>query len=68
LADEVEACAAGLRLDSICAVVSRYSKLVPVERAVSRLAPAMGDAAPWMDWIAMRDGRAFSVCVQPCGP
>jgi hypothetical protein len=32
---------------------------VPVERAASRMAPAIGDAAPWMESIAMRVGRGF---------
>jgi hypothetical protein len=58
LAEEVAACAAGLRLDSICAVVSRYSKLVPVDCAASRMAPARyGRArAPLMEQMAMGYG------------
>lgn len=52
--DEVVACAAGLRLDSIRAVVSRYSKLAPVERAASRIAPATrADALAMMESIAI---------------
>jgi hypothetical protein len=39
-ADEVEACADGLKLDSIFAVVSRYSKLISVDCAAWRIAPA----------------------------
>jgi hypothetical protein len=38
-ADDVEACAVGLKLDSIFAVVSRYSKLMPVDCAAWRIAP-----------------------------
>src|SRR5450631_548323 len=54
LADEVVACAAGLRLDSMRAAVSRYSKLAPVERAASRIAPATrADALAMMESIAM---------------
>src|ERR1700709_2408650 len=40
-ADEVEAPAVGLKLDSIFAVASRYSKLVPVVPAACLMAPAM---------------------------
>src|ERR1700676_5506025 len=40
-ADEVEAPAVGLKSDSILAVVSRYSKLVPVVLAACLIAPAM---------------------------
>src|SRR3954453_3818070 len=40
-ADEVEALALGLKLDSIFAVASRYSKLVPVVEAACLMAPAM---------------------------
>src|ERR1700710_1775752 len=40
-ADEVEALAVGLKLDSIFAVASRYSKLVPVVEAACLMAPAM---------------------------
>jgi hypothetical protein len=45
LADEVEACADGLKLDSIFAVVSRYSKLIPVDCAAWRIAPVTCGAA-----------------------
>ena len=44
-ADEVEACADGLKLDSIFAVVSRYSKLIPVDCAAWRIAPVICGAA-----------------------
>src|SRR6478752_6268859 len=40
-ADEVEADAFGLKLDSILAVVSRYSKLVPVVEAACLIEPAI---------------------------
>src|SRR3954447_2386932 len=40
-ADEVDARAVGLKLDSIFAVASRYSKLVPVLEAACLMAPAM---------------------------
>jgi hypothetical protein len=45
LADEVEAWADGLKLDSIFAVVSRYSKLMPVDCAAWRIAPVTCGAA-----------------------
>ena len=48
------ACAGGLRFDSMRAVVSRYSKLAPVERAASRMAPATrAEAAAVMESIAI---------------
>ena len=40
-ADEVEAAAFGLKLDSILAVVSRYSKLAPVVDAACLIEPAI---------------------------
>src|SRR5450432_2259032 len=40
-ADEVEALAVGLKLDSIFAVASMYSKLVPVVLAACLIAPAI---------------------------
>src|SRR6202163_417806 len=40
-ADEVEALAVGLKLDSIFAVASIYSKLVPVVLAACLIAPAI---------------------------
>src|ERR1700688_4053733 len=40
-ADEVDAPAVGLKLDSILAVASRYSKLVPVVLAACLMAPAI---------------------------
>src|ERR1700682_1600602 len=40
-ADEVEAPAFGLKLDSILAVVSRYSKLAPVVEAACLIEPAI---------------------------
>src|SRR6516164_5869762 len=40
-ADEVAAPAAGLKSDSILAVASRYSKLVPLVPAACLIAPAM---------------------------
>src|SRR3954466_4788086 len=39
LADDVDTCALGLRLDSTCAVASRYLKSAPVMRAACRMAP-----------------------------
>jgi len=44
-ADEVDACADGLMLDSIFAVVSRYSKLIPLDLAAWRIAPVICGAA-----------------------
>src|SRR5580704_3175395 len=52
-ADELEAPAVGLKSDSILAVVSRYSKLVPVVEAACLIAPAM----------RTRDGSAPAVAV-----
>src|SRR3954463_1335335 len=40
-ADEVDAAAFGLKLDSIFAVVSRYSKLAPVVEAACLIEPAI---------------------------
>src|SRR5215475_8567764 len=40
-ADDVVAAAFGLKLDSIFAVASRYSKLVPVVEAACRIEPAI---------------------------
>src|SRR4051794_35231628 len=62
-ADEVDARAVGLKLDSILAVASRYSKLVPVLPAACLIAPA----------IRTRDGStpaaavAFVVSTDMCG-
>src|SRR6202163_3328988 len=52
-ADEVEALAFGLKLDSIFAVASKYSKLVPVVLAACLIAPA----------IRTRDGSTPAVAV-----
>src|ERR1700733_11193388 len=52
-ADEVEAPAVGLKSDSILAVASRYSKLVPVVFAACLIAPA----------IRARDGSTPAVAV-----
>src|SRR6187431_3030844 len=46
LADEVGACALGLKLDSTCAVASRYLKSAPVTRAAWRIAPATAGVVP----------------------
>jgi hypothetical protein len=40
-----DACADGLKLDLIFAVVSRYSKLMPVDWAAWRIAPMISGAA-----------------------
>src|ERR1700694_3633116 len=52
-ADEVDAPAVGLKLDSILAVASKYSKLVPVVLAACLIAPA----------IRTRDGSTPAVAV-----
>src|SRR6202166_3802471 len=52
-ADEVDAPAVGLKLDSIFAVASKYSKLVPVVLAACLIAPA----------IRARDGSTPAVAV-----
>src|ERR1700694_3383885 len=52
-ADEVDAPAVGLKLDSIFAVASRYSKLVPVVLAACLIAPA----------IRVRDGSTPAAAV-----
>src|SRR4030088_215771 len=61
-ADEVEALAVGLKLDSIFAVASRYSKLVPVVLAACLIAPAI----PTCDGATPAVAVAFEVSTDIC--
>src|SRR5262245_55643434 len=68
-AEEVDACADGLKLDSIFAVVSRYSKLVPVDWAAWRIAPVICGAAlatAGLTAIVLRLCETLGSC-QRCG-
>src|SRR6476620_5061589 len=66
-ADEVEAAAVGLKLDSIFAVASRYSKLVPVVLAACLIAPAtrVRDGSTLAAAVAFEMSTAMCWCPAP---
>ena len=66
-ADEVVAPARGLKLDSIFAVVSRYSKLVPVVAAACLIEPATfrREASTPAEAVALK--RSTAIDRVPCG-
>ena len=62
-AEDVEACALGLRFDSIFAAEIRYSKLAPVALAAFLIAPAIWGWRRWI-WIRCWPVRISSRCTR----
>src|SRR5450756_2490251 len=67
-ADEVEAPAFGLKSDSIFAVASRYSKLVPVVLAACLIAPAIRARDESTPAVAVAFEGSTDICFGPRSP
>src|SRR5258708_33853073 len=64
-AEDVEALALGLKLDSIFAVASRYSKLIPVVLAACLIAPAIRNREGSTAAVAVAFEMSTDICWCP---